>query len=178
MESCSTCGEEVADLPYVCTYCGETHCVEHRLPESHDCLGVEDWQAVGRVLEDGFERSTKSELKRDNELTDEQEAFIDLVDENVDADSDDSGPVWHQNAYETIEPVVMGTTPTKEEVFTDAGPDVAPDGSLVYPETGAEEVGNYQEPEVTGGMSRQLKLYTAGLLVMILAVFVYVVFLA
>ena len=35
---CSVCGKEEA-LPFVCNYCGEVFCSEHRLPESHNCTG-------------------------------------------------------------------------------------------------------------------------------------------
>lgn len=36
---CSACGKEVF-MPFVCSYCLESFCPEHRLPEAHSCLGV------------------------------------------------------------------------------------------------------------------------------------------
>ena len=39
MVKCQVCGKEL-DLPYVCKYCGKTFCVEHRLPEKHNCVGL------------------------------------------------------------------------------------------------------------------------------------------
>jgi Zn-dependent protease len=35
---CDYCGREET-LPFVCNYCGGTYCVEHRLPEAHNCIG-------------------------------------------------------------------------------------------------------------------------------------------
>lgn len=39
MARCDYCGREVA-LPYRCKYCGGLFCVEHHLPEKHDCPGL------------------------------------------------------------------------------------------------------------------------------------------
>jgi uncharacterized protein YkwD len=36
MPECDQCGMEVA-LPFICAYCGGNYCVEHRLPENHNC---------------------------------------------------------------------------------------------------------------------------------------------
>ncbi len=36
MVKCWVCGKEL-DLPFVCKYCGGVFCVEHRLPEKHNC---------------------------------------------------------------------------------------------------------------------------------------------
>ena len=36
MPKCEHCGVEVM-LPFTCAYCGKNYCVEHRLPESHQC---------------------------------------------------------------------------------------------------------------------------------------------
>jgi len=36
MVKCEYCGKEVM-LPYECKFCGRHFCVEHRLPESHNC---------------------------------------------------------------------------------------------------------------------------------------------
>ena len=38
--SCESCEVE-PDLPYRCNYCGGVYCPSHRLPEEHDCDGVE-----------------------------------------------------------------------------------------------------------------------------------------
>ncbi len=39
MTKCSVCGKEEM-LPFVCRYCGQSFCSEHRLPETHGCLMV------------------------------------------------------------------------------------------------------------------------------------------
>lgn len=39
MAKCQYCGKEVA-LPYRCHYCGGIFCVEHHLPEKHNCPGL------------------------------------------------------------------------------------------------------------------------------------------
>jgi hypothetical protein len=36
MPKCEHCGKEVA-LPYECSFCGRYFCIEHRLPENHNC---------------------------------------------------------------------------------------------------------------------------------------------
>jgi len=36
MPQCEHCGREV-DLPFECKFCGKYYCLEHRLPESHNC---------------------------------------------------------------------------------------------------------------------------------------------
>ncbi|MCD6369486.1 MAG: hypothetical protein J7L38_06810 [Thermoproteales archaeon] len=40
MVRCDYCGKEVA-LPFKCKYCGGRFCVEHHLPENHDCPKLE-----------------------------------------------------------------------------------------------------------------------------------------
>jgi len=37
---CSVCGKKEM-LPYKCKFCGWTYCSEHRLPENHECPGLE-----------------------------------------------------------------------------------------------------------------------------------------
>ncbi|MGB9672041.1 MAG: AN1-type zinc finger domain-containing protein [Candidatus Norongarragalinales archaeon] len=36
MPKCEQCGKEV-DLPFQCNFCGHYFCIEHRIPESHNC---------------------------------------------------------------------------------------------------------------------------------------------
>ncbi|MFB6209230.1 MAG: rhomboid family intramembrane serine protease [Candidatus Nanohaloarchaea archaeon] len=40
MAECSKCGKE--SMSFTCKYCGEKYCSEHRLPEKHDCDGLEE----------------------------------------------------------------------------------------------------------------------------------------
>lgn len=44
MELCAVCGAEEF-IPYVCRYCGRTHCVYHRLPENHECPNIQQARA-------------------------------------------------------------------------------------------------------------------------------------
>ncbi len=39
MTKCSKCGIEVY-MPFVCNYCGESFCANHRLPENHNCKNI------------------------------------------------------------------------------------------------------------------------------------------
>lgn len=39
MPECSECGKK--SMSFTCRYCGEKFCSEHRLPENHDCEGLE-----------------------------------------------------------------------------------------------------------------------------------------
>lgn len=40
MAECSECGKE--SMSFTCRYCGDKYCSEHRLPEKHDCQGLEE----------------------------------------------------------------------------------------------------------------------------------------
>lgn len=40
MPKCDYCEKEIT-LPYTCGYCGGSFCSEHRLPENHDCKGLD-----------------------------------------------------------------------------------------------------------------------------------------
>ncbi len=42
---CDVCGKDEL-LPYRCKYCGGVYCVEHRLPEEHDCDGIDEYWNV------------------------------------------------------------------------------------------------------------------------------------
>lgn len=44
MERCAVCGAEEF-IPYICRYCGHTHCVYHRLPENHECPNIQQARA-------------------------------------------------------------------------------------------------------------------------------------
>ena len=56
MAECDICGKE-ENMPYHCRHCGGTHCGDHRLPESHDCPGLDDWGQRGPVFDSGFEET-------------------------------------------------------------------------------------------------------------------------
>jgi hypothetical protein len=56
MAQCEECGRH-ENLPYQCRRCGGTFCAEHRLPENHDCPGLDDWNDPSGVFDSGFDDS-------------------------------------------------------------------------------------------------------------------------
>jgi hypothetical protein len=48
-------------MPYNCRHCGNTYCSEHRLPESHDCTGLQNWDDPSGVFDSGFDDSVNSQ---------------------------------------------------------------------------------------------------------------------
>ncbi len=59
MAECDECGE-YENLPYQCHRCGETFCADHRLPENHDCPGLNEWNDPGGVFDSGFDDSVQT----------------------------------------------------------------------------------------------------------------------
>lgn len=43
---CDYCHKVSDELPYKCKFCGDTFCSEHRLPENHECIGLESYKDV------------------------------------------------------------------------------------------------------------------------------------
>lgn len=41
MVDCDYCGKPTNGYAHKCKFCGQVHCSEHLLPESHDCMGLE-----------------------------------------------------------------------------------------------------------------------------------------
>ncbi|MFB6131571.1 MAG: rhomboid family intramembrane serine protease [Salinigranum sp.] len=56
MAKCDECGK-YENLPYQCRRCGGTFCAEHRLPENHDCPGLNQWDDPSGVFDSGFDDS-------------------------------------------------------------------------------------------------------------------------
>jgi hypothetical protein len=56
MAKCDECGK-YENLPYQCRRCGGTFCAEHRLPENHDCPGLNEWSDPTGVFDSGFDDS-------------------------------------------------------------------------------------------------------------------------
>lgn len=54
MATCDVCGKEES-MPYQCRHCNGTYCREHRLPENHDCPGLQAWSKPGGVFDSGFD---------------------------------------------------------------------------------------------------------------------------
>lgn len=70
MTLCSTCGDR-GKLFYTCNYCDETFCPDHRLPEAHECDGVEFLSATGKR----FETKTTGEVVEEGERIESPEPF-------------------------------------------------------------------------------------------------------
>ncbi|MFB6092614.1 MAG: rhomboid family intramembrane serine protease [Haloquadratum sp.] len=58
MATCDECGKH-ENLPYQCRRCGQTFCAEHRLPENHDCPGLDEWDDPSGVFDSGFDDSVQ-----------------------------------------------------------------------------------------------------------------------
>ncbi|MFW6385177.1 MAG: rhomboid family intramembrane serine protease [Halodesulfurarchaeum sp.] len=58
MARCDVCGREEG-MPYQCRHCGGTFCAKHRLPENHDCPGLENWNDPGGVFDSGFDTTVE-----------------------------------------------------------------------------------------------------------------------
>ncbi|MFB6093515.1 MAG: rhomboid family intramembrane serine protease [Halanaeroarchaeum sp.] len=59
MATCDVCGQEEG-MPYQCRLCGGTFCAEHRLPEAHDCPGLDQWDDPDGVFDSGFDDSVRT----------------------------------------------------------------------------------------------------------------------
>jgi membrane associated rhomboid family serine protease len=64
MAKCDVCGAEES-MPYHCKHCGGTFCSEHRLPEAHDCPGLQDWGDEEKVFDSGFDTTVDTGGSRD-----------------------------------------------------------------------------------------------------------------
>ncbi|GGL31940.1 rhomboid family intramembrane serine protease [Halarchaeum grantii] len=62
MATCDRCGTQVG-MPYRCRFCGGSYCEEHRLPESHDCPGLEEWNDPSGVFGE-YEEEERSRVDR------------------------------------------------------------------------------------------------------------------
>ncbi len=70
MARCEYCGEDES-MPYNCRYCGGQFCSAHRLPENHDCPGLEQGSGTRGVFDSGFD---------DRVMTDEgDESLLDRI---------------------------------------------------------------------------------------------------
>jgi len=44
MVKCAHCGRNIRELPFRCHFCGKYSCSKHRLPEDHNCFGLEKYK--------------------------------------------------------------------------------------------------------------------------------------
>ncbi|GAA0292409.1 rhomboid family intramembrane serine protease [Halarchaeum salinum] len=61
MATCDRCGKQVG-MPYRCRFCGGTYCEDHRLPENHECPGLDEWNDPAGVF--GPEETGREEKSR------------------------------------------------------------------------------------------------------------------
>lgn len=69
MATCDLCGRD-ENMPYNCNQCGGTFCSQHRLPENHDCPGLDQWNDPDGVFDSGFDDSVQNQGGRSKSLTD------------------------------------------------------------------------------------------------------------
>ena len=48
-------------MPYRCRLCGGTYCSDHRLPENHNCPGLNEWGDPSSVFDSGFDDSVNQQ---------------------------------------------------------------------------------------------------------------------
>jgi hypothetical protein len=114
MTSCGFCLAEIDDLVFNCEYCGKSFCQAHRLPETHECAGIQQATPPGLRPDDTevFEKSYEERETAD---------FIDLSELRERAKTE-SQPYSVTEVDQTV-----GTTPDPDY---NTSPDVALDGKI------------------------------------------------
>lgn len=71
MAECSYCGEEV-EVPFKCKFCDEIFCSSHRLPENHECVGLdkykEESKSDSKVVYEPFQSDSSNKKKSSSGL--------------------------------------------------------------------------------------------------------------
>ncbi|MFA9517002.1 rhomboid family intramembrane serine protease [Halopenitus sp. H-Gu1] len=75
MAECDECGA-YENMPYQCHRCGNTFCSDHRLPESHNCPGLADWNDPSGVFDSGFDDSVRNRGRSDTGVFDRAKAYV------------------------------------------------------------------------------------------------------
>ncbi|MFQ5975505.1 MAG: AN1-type zinc finger domain-containing protein [Candidatus Hydrothermarchaeales archaeon] len=81
MASCIVCGKKEL-LPFKCKFCGNIFCSEHRLPENHQCVGLEMYKEESRtkpgkwVYEPFQDRVEEVERRRKEPIIEKIERFL------------------------------------------------------------------------------------------------------
>ena len=65
MSNCFYCKKTINDLPYNCKFCGNENCSDHRLPESHNCEGLEKWKEDKTVEKLVYHKNEANEIKKE-----------------------------------------------------------------------------------------------------------------
>ena len=187
--SCKICGQS-DDLHYRCNYCNQTFCADHRLPEQHDCPGLE---IVNAVDSRWFSKDTDIDPREAQEIELPPELVGEITDtpnledrsaavqnqkkrEAIDMVSDSAkvagGEVvigQESKPYETVEPSTVGTSIEPEY---ESSPDLNPDGSLQTDENPNENTAEGESSELWSETGQLLLIF---LIVGVLAYLLYFV---
>ncbi|MCH7660552.1 MAG: rhomboid family intramembrane serine protease [Euryarchaeota archaeon] len=69
MAQCDRCGAH-ENMPYRCHRCGGTFCGQHRLPEKHDCPGLQEWRDPDGIFDSGFDDSVNNPGRQERTMAD------------------------------------------------------------------------------------------------------------
>lgn len=187
--SCEICGQS-DDLHYRCNYCNQIFCADHRLPEYHDCPGLE---IVNAVDSRWFSKNTDIDPRKAQEIDLPPELVGEVTDtpnledrsaavqnqkkrEAIDMVSDSAkvagGEVvigQESKPYETVEPSTVGTSIEPEY---ESSPDLNPDGSLQTDENPNENTAEGESSELWSETGQLLLIF---LIVGVLAYLLYFV---
>ena len=134
---CEACGE-TDSIPHTCSRCGQSFCVSHRLPESHDCAGLEAERKIRQIKREAGESGPwfKDEFHLSNVGEDQSRTTDDAGSSSGRWES--YGRPEKSQKSETLKQAAKRAeekrTPDYEQT-----PDVAPDGSLVHAGDGEDE---------------------------------------
>lgn len=104
-----------------CSYCGNSYCSKHRLPEKHDCFGM----AASNTLGPDF----RGELDLTGSTPDEQTS----------SDTAERAECERCSNYTTSDHDLCLECRRKEQTISSRSPDMSSDGSLESNEEGREE---------------------------------------
>ncbi|WP_430503630.1 AN1-type zinc finger domain-containing protein [Haloparvum sp. PAK95] len=167
-KTCEYCSDEIPRNYFECNFCGLRHCSDHRLPETHDCLGLKLARRTDLDIHPSGTASPERILDEVGNVPDSDNS----PDEVANYVSDQGVPDLDRYeedqsvAYDTVDPVVYSSTPDPE---FDSSPDVNLDGSI---DRGVEST-EYGESVNNGRSSLRFGL---GLLIVIILVSAVVVF--
>jgi hypothetical protein len=149
--SCEQCRTDIDEYAFVCTYCEQPHCQDHRLPESHDCPRLADARppTSGGDEPDAFANSSRGATAG--------------VETDLGNLRDRAAREREAEPYSVVE--VEHTVGTKPDPDFASSPDVAPDGSV---KTGKVTIDTATETRDTISVSQ--KAVIAGLVLLVLIV--------
>lgn len=126
---CDFCSNEIPRNYYECNFCGLRHCSDHRLPESHDCLGLKSAETATLDQYANSDASPNQILSKSNDAARNTETADQVANHLAEEDVPDLEEYEEDEsvAYDTVDPLVYSTTP---EPDFDSSPDVNIDGTV------------------------------------------------